>query len=349
MTTPSQAQKLIQQGQRAFRRQLADEANASARRLATAYSKVLDQINQQLRDLRAIAGEKGMTTQQLGNEASLVRLREQLKASLDEMRPVLERESRVMQADGIEVGLNTGANALETLGVSFGVPTVQQIQALINYVDSAAFQANIANYGDAHVQAIGDILITGMTNGKGPVTIARQISNYVIDFPLADAVRMTRTVQIWSARQGAHETFRQNADVVDGWIWSCSLDTHTCVSCWAMQGTYHSNDETLNDHHLGRCGPIPVTKSWADLGFGGGSEVTAGILTGEDLFGQLPESQQKQIMGVARWSAWQDGLFNFSDLSTTYNDPVYGTMRKAASLNQLIGDQAAALYKRKAA
>jgi hypothetical protein len=160
---------------------------------------------------------------------------------------------------------------------------------------------------------------------------------------------MARTVQLWSARRGALEVYKANADIVKGWIWSASLDATVCMACVAMNGTFHELDEILNDHHNGRCAMVPVTNTWADLGFASGQEVTAGIQSGQDWFDNLPASEQSKRMGPAMFAAYQDGAFEFSQLSATYSDDVYGQMRREASLNELIGNDAASAYKRNAA
>ncbi len=61
------------------------------------------------------------------------------------------------------------------------------------------------------------------------------------------------------------------------------------------------------------------------------------------------ESQQRQILGPSRWAAYQDGLFEFSDLTKTYNDRLYGPMRSERSLQELIGPEIARAYMRKPA
>jgi hypothetical protein len=348
MSNLSEIERIIRDGQQVFKLQLALASNDSARRLAAAYNGVLVDIAKPIREFRAIAGEKGMTTQKLGDEAAFIRLRDQFGQSLDGMEPVIRREAEQMQTSGIQAGLATGANALEvTLGSVFELPNPQDVPA--DYTENPAFQENTKNFGQAHSDYIAGMIAVAFAMGKGPQRVANEIEKYTQGFPLADAFRMTRTVGLWSQRQGAHSVFRANSDVVRGWVWSCALDGHTCMSCWAMQGTFHNNSEVLNDHHLGRCAPIPVTTSWADFGFEDGIDVTMNAPSGEDYFKALTIPEQKKRMGAARWAAWKDGMFDFSELSTTYADPVYGTMRKAASLDNLIGKEAAALYKRKAA
>ena len=345
-----QIQRLLQQGQKSFKRRLAADQVDSGRRLLKVYRGALkDQVDKRLKDLRVLAQAEGMTGKALANEAAVVRLRDSVQQALDGVSATIEGEAQAMQHEGIRAGNAVSTAMLEMTLDDVNRPLVGKVKQAINIVDSPAFQQTLAGYSKYHAEAVSNIIYNGAAEGKHPSTLARMVTSYLQDYPLADAIRMTRTVLIVSARRSAHETFRANSDVVTGWIWVSALTPNTCAGCWAMHGTLHSLDEELNDHHAGLCTPVPVTKTWADFGFDDGSEVTDGIQSGEDIFAGLPEDQQRQILGAARWSAYQDGLFDFSQLSTTYEDPVYGTMRKAASLDSLIGSQAAALYKRPAA
>lgn len=60
--------------------------------------------------------------------------------------------------------------------------------------------------------------------------------------------------------------------------------------------------------------------------------------TGEDWFKSQPESVQRDAMGAGKFEAWQDGKFEFSALSSTYQDDIYGEMRREATLQELIGE-----------
>lgn len=60
--------------------------------------------------------------------------------------------------------------------------------------------------------------------------------------------------------------------------------------------------------------------------------------TGEDWFKAQDEQTQRDMLGTGKYEAWQDGKFEFSALSTTYQDDVYGEMRREATLQELIGE-----------
>lgn len=60
------------------------------------------------------------------------------------------------------------------------------------------------------------------------------------------------------------------------------------------------------------------------------------VQQGEQWFNTLPESEQMSMMGKGKWEAWKAGAFGFDALSTTYEDDVYGTMYREASLKDII-------------
>jgi hypothetical protein len=145
---------------------------------------------------------------------------------------------------------------------------------------------------------------------------------------LTDAVRMTRTLNLYTYREASRANYAANSDIVEGWYWLAKLDDRTCVSCVAQHGTQHPLTETLNDHHNGRCAPIPAIKGLP-------SPIEQ---TGEQWFEGLSEAEQRRIMGDKKWEALRDGKFALGDVTGTYDDPVYGPMRRARTLKELEGD-----------
>ena len=49
-------------------------------------------------------------------------------------------------------------------------------------------------------------------------------------------------------------------------------------------------------------------------------------------------------MGLAKWKAWQDGAFEFDQLTKTYQNLVYGAMKREATLQEILGDKAGIYY-----
>jgi hypothetical protein len=96
-----------------------------------------------------------------------------------------------------------------------------------------------------------------------------------------------------------------------------------------MHGTEHGLDETLDDHHNGRCVMLPMV---------------AGLpnpveQSGEDWFGEQSETKQRELMGKEKYESWQGGAFNFGELAGSHVDDVYGRMTAEAPLWQLLGTE----------
>ena len=159
-----------------------------------------------------------------------------------------------------------------------------------------------------------------------PFTAKRVADALVEGIGLTDALRMTRTAQLWSYREASRANYIANADVVSGWIWWADLPGEPCMSCIAEHGTEHPLTESLDDHYNGRCAALPLLRG----------EAPGQVGAGEDWFASLDEAKQKELMGESRWDAWKSGRFDFSDLSATHEDDVYGTMRSEATLESLL-------------
>jgi hypothetical protein len=100
------------------------------------------------------------------------------------------------------------------------------------------------------------------------------------------------------------------------------------MSCAAQHGTIHDLDEQLDDHYNGRCAALPYIPE-----FGNPVEQS-----GEDWFKELSPDQQAAMMGKEKLSAYNDGKFQFGQLSEQRHNDVYGTMRGEASLKSLLGE-----------
>jgi hypothetical protein len=260
------------------------------------------------------------------------------------------------------------------LGIQQAVP-----QAL---TDAARLvRARLGPYGDAaiktywnHLPADAVETLTGMTGEQSPLyqrmtdTLGRVVADQVrqqllkglalgwnstrmqgvlrstLGQGLTWSLAATRTARNWAYREATRAGYLANSKLVKGWTWHAALDLRACLSCWAMHGTEHPLSEALNDHWSGRCAMLPITATWAELGFPQVPESTTLVEPGEQRFAGLSEAEQRQLMGPAMWQAWKDGKFRFGDLSTPTQDDVYGEMLVEASLKGLLGEGAKAYY-----
>ncbi len=173
-------------------------------------------------------------------------------------------------------------------------------------------------------EKVGKAIIEGVKLGRNPVKIAQDIRK-AFGVGLSDAIRTTRTVQLWAYREATRANYILNSNIVKGWIWLAALDDRTCTSCMAMHGTIHGLEESLDDHYNGRCAMLPLLDG-----------VDYGIPDAEEWFNALADTQKIKQMGAGRYRAYSEGRFKFSQLSKVVDDPIYNTMRVETPLKELI-------------
>lgn len=105
-------------------------------------------------------------------------------------------------------------------------------------------------------------LLAGLALGQGPREVAASLRR-ALGMPLNDALRLARTEMMVSYRQAALNTYRANADVVQGWEWLASPGA--CAFCEGMNGTKHDLSEGLESHPNCRCTSLPLTRSFEDI------------------------------------------------------------------------------------
>jgi hypothetical protein len=326
-------QNLLRQGQHHFRASLADRYEASAQRLMEAYERILKSLGKSLGDL---VDEQVQSTLALQNNPALERLLREYQAALEDFARLIGREAKQLQLDGFDQSGGVAEYLFRAVGITvrWNMPSIEMMKQLINYVDDPIFQQRLSRFPLEQVQAIRDLILADAALGKGPVATARHIVKFIGGVPLHEALKMVRTVQIYGARRGMQQIYIQNSDIVAGWWWGCALDGRVCPSCLAMHGMEFSVAQLLNDHYSGRCVMVPKTRLMGDRP----------IQRGEDWFRGQPPNIQQRIMGGARYRAWKDGAVQIDQMSVIYLDDLYGPMRHAPSLRQMIGDAAAREY-----
>jgi SPP1 gp7 family putative phage head morphogenesis protein len=190
--------------------------------------------------------------------------------------------------------------------------------------------------GPAASEQIRRELVSGLALGQNPRDVARRIRD-ALNGNRVRAETIARTEMLRSYREATRQNYLANSDVVKGWVWHAARDERTCAMCWAMHGSEHTLDEHLDDHPRGRCAMVPLTKTWAELGFEGVPETRAEIETGESLFARLSPEQQRMILGNAGYEAYKAGAVKLSDFVGQKSDPRWGTMRYAWSLREILG------------
>lgn len=222
----------------------------------------------------------------------------------------------------------------------------EAVMAMAGFLgDDSPLYVSLRRLGADVAAIVADHLRDGIVLGYNPRKVARLIRDSTGQ-GLTWSLNTARTANLWAYRTANHASYQANSHVVEGWVWWAELGSgRTCLSCVNMHGSLHPLDEVLNDHHSGRCTPLPQTRSYRELGLDVAEERPA-ITTGEAWFRGLPAAEQRAIMGPAMYDAWKAGQFTFADLSAAYTDDVYGPMLREASLKGLLGERAKAYYSR---
>lgn len=240
--------------------------------------------------------------------------------------PIGERNMRNLLAIILLGTLASGIN-LDRAAGSFNTVTPDVIEVLTGWLNpgSPLFE-RLRQLTGVNALYVANAMIEGITLGFNPRKIARLVQS-AFGRGLTDALRFVRTANLWAYREANRASMVANQDILEGWVWSAHFDDRVCMSCVAMHGTIHPVDEPLNDHHNGRCAPIPLVRGFPN----------PVDQTGIEWFAKQSEATQRKLMGREFYDAWKGGAFDLSEMSTTRRDEVYGDMRVETPLWQLLG------------
>src|SRR5436853_1318112 len=326
---PGAIQQIIARGD--WRLRLVADYSITAGRLLTAYQNILPALRESAGSLNTRIGEwdaanpdARMSSEDVKGFGEYSALLRRVQIEMQDFAKLIRDESGRLQTNAIPTGAQAGENlAVQLSGglatviqTQWNRPAPEALEALIGYVDGAAFRDNVNGFTDNAAQDVADTILAAVAQGKNPSAIARILDNwFAIPFSWGD--NMTRTVQLYSYRAANHATFAANENLLNGWVWIASLDTRTCMSCISQHGSVHKVTDFLNDHHKGRCAPAPWVKgtTWPEL-----------IISGPNWFETQPEAVQRTMMGGALYNAWSGGAMKWQDMSQPYHDSVYGEM-----------------------
>lgn len=187
--------------------------------------------------------------------------------------------------------------------------------------------------------AMNSALIRGVALGNNPRHAAREMLRRTesgFNGGLTRALNVARTEMLDAHRAAAYAQDQANRDLLRGWAWSASLDARTCPSCLAMDGAEFPTDiPGPNDHQQGRCARLPLTRTWADLGFTGIDEPPSVVPNAEEWFAGLTRDEQLQIMGPTRLELLDTGKAQWSDLASKTTSTGWRDSYKPTSVRAL--------------
>ena len=271
----------------------------------------------------------------VAQSATFKRLVSVVEVELDTFEGYLKTEVSTASNAAARAGLSGGAFLLLAgFSDALGVPIEDVPRELVTsapdgvldylneYLDKLS--GRIDNLSGFHSEQIKAGILDQVAQGYNPQKIGKWITD-AYGMGLTDSMRMTRTAQLYSYREANRAMQVANADVLQGVVWSAELDDRVCMSCVALNGKVFPVGTLCNDHHNGRCAMLPLVNG-----------VENPLPTGESWFVEQPEQTQLSMLGKGKFEAWKDGKFTFDQLSTVYEDEVFGEMRAVASLKSLV-------------
>ncbi|MEM6280580.1 MAG: hypothetical protein AAF787_00185 [Chloroflexota bacterium] len=269
----------------------------------------------------------------------LVALLGDLESELREAATAMRRQSSDLQARAAvaserltrELALPGLSNAqLVSIGIQWNTPDAEAVNALIGYVGSFQWDAELARFPGLIVGTVRNQAIRGIVSGWSPERAAREIRRVTQGLAPAQANNLMRTLYLQSYRRGAAIHQQANADILEGQIRVGVLDNRTCLACIALHGTRLPVGEVVVDHHQGRCTSIPIVRGRR-----------RNIQTGEQWFNNLSPAE-KQNMAAFRRSpgkleALNSGRATLQDFVVRYEDSVFGEMVREGSLRNALG------------
>lgn len=338
---------IYEQG-RAFQRELLRHERAAASEMVHYYGNIWQSLDRQIKELaKSYYADPERSTQWLYRYDRLSTLRAQTESQIREFAAFANTNIRSQQLYAVE---QAQIHAEELIRLGLGTPPdgvtlafnrlpTEALSDLISFLhDGSPLSSLLGELAGSASQAVADGLVTGLALGWNPRRIAASIRQ-ALGNDLVRALRLARTETLRAYRESTRRNYQANSNVLHGWIWMSARNERTCAMCWAMHGTKHGLDEMLDDHPNGRCTMLPWTKSWAELGYEGIPD-NPELEPGSALFEKLNPEKQRSILGPAKYAAWRDGRFTFSQIVGRRDDARWGSMRFERSLKDLIGEDA---------
>lgn len=334
-----------------FRAALIRRERRAATELAGVYTRMFAAVTRDLDQLLVrLATER--TAGLLVREQQLRMLLAQIEAQATRFTAIAVGKITQAQAREVEQGAEDALNLLRRaytgappgLTISFAQLPQGVIESMVgNLGDGSPLRLLLNQFGPEASREISALLINAIGAGRSIRSIARDMHRLTQE-PLARTLLVSRTEVLRAYRQGSISTYQANKDVVKGWTWVSAASARTCMACWMLHGTVHPNSEEFSDHPNGRCTPVPITKSWAELGFQGMPEQPP-IQSGQSQFLMLPAAEQRRIMGEAAYRAWKAGAVELDDFVGVKRSAEWGDTHHTRSLREILGPDAQQFYK----
>lgn len=304
-------------------------ARALARAYVLAWDDVADQLDQALTELLTAHRDGTVTRAMIARHTRLTTALQVIDTELVR----LAGEARVLMIGSLPSAVQIGGSGTVDAILSQLPVGRQSLVVGWDLVDDRAVRSIIARstqqitaapLAAESQDAVRRHLVRSVVVGDNPRTTASRIMREVqgeFEGGIARAERISRTEMLDAHRAGAAEARRANRGTVTGWTWVSALTERTCPACWAMHGTeFPPRVVGPLGHPNCRCTAAPLTKSWASLGIDL-DEPTSVLPDAAASFEALTPSQQRRVLGPARYKAWAGGDYPLSGWASRRENP----------------------------
>ena len=339
LTQPTEAS--IAQAREQYRVMLVQDEEETVGRLLTAYTRLLqdgspintamntlvnritsmDEPNMQdVRDLSEYQGFLATVKEDMNGFSAIYR---------NEVANLTENAAGIASQSALAMAQANVPIAAGEIGIAWNQPDPKALADLISVIDNESWRIRQGAYGENAAGLMADTILSMVAQGKHSALTARLLRDSM-DIPFAWADNTVRTAQVYAYRNANHLSYASNPEFIEGWVWQADLGgLRACLSCVSKHGQFFTLDQTLNDHHRGRCTPLPKVKGtkWHDS-----------MTRGEDWFRSLtPKEHQvyrKTIGNNALYDAVYQREVGFDRLSVPYEDSVYGEMLRQTTYQE---------------
>jgi SPP1 gp7 family putative phage head morphogenesis protein len=325
-----------------FRKALLKREREAATRLVKAYGSAYERLSAQLKILTDQI-EKARAAGEMVSEAWLLR-QERYRALLGQVikeigkfadlaGSVITAEQRraVNQAlqDSERLLLSAIEQAPEGISTEFNRVNKGAVENLVGFLgDGSPLKSLLDELPRDAAAKVSRGLTDGIIRGRNPKAIAREI-RAGLNGNLTRALRIARTETLRAYREASHQTYQENSDVLEGWIWLSALGSRSCIACIALHGTFHLLDERMKSHISCRCTQVPAVKG-QDLG----------IQKGTDWFKKQLAKVQREIFDQEdKYKAYKAGKVKLEDFVSLRRSPEWGDSYQVLSLDRALNKE----------
>lgn len=282
-------------------------------------------------------------------------LRRQTAAQITRFSADAERSTQAQQTFAVGIGQAHAATltqaALSQSAAGFSASFTQlpsgALEDLVGaFADGSPLRTLFQTFGPEAADSAQDVLFRALATGLSPRLAATQLSNQ-LGVPLTRALATSRTEMMRSYRESNRRAYQQNDDVVKAWRWSAQLGPRTCSACWAQHGTVHPLTERMSSHTNCRCSAVPITRTWAELGFPPAVSDLAppspsNQRPGIELFARQSDEVQLRVLGPGKLALYKSGAIDLEDTVALTFHPRWGQGTQEASISQALANHGGA-------